>query len=488
VTARWAPAAAALLFLLVATANSGGYRYGISDQAFYAPVVALATDPALFPRDSAILAPQMRWWLGGDVLGAAMRVWPGDPLSALPVAFAFLYVIGVLLLAAAAMFLMRGLGASWWATAGALALLTLRHRIAKTGANSLEGYAHPRMLAFAIGLFALGFLLRRRLIPAVLLVALAAVVHPTTALWFAPVVGLGILVSIGVKRPWRWTALALAVIAAAGGRGERMDVEWLAALAEKDYLFPNEWPAYAWAINLAYPVVIWALHRARAARGWLRPGETPMVIGLLALVAGFGVSVPLAAAHVAWVVQLQVNRVFWILDAVALLYLAWWWIDGLASRRAGWLRPATAVLLIALAAGRGVFILADTGRPMARIDLPADDWTAAMRWLRQQPTDWQVLADPAHAWMFGSSVRVAAFRDTVIEAGKDSAMAMYDRDIARRVNERRLTLSGFADMTAADFRDAGRRFDAQVLVVERSRALDLPVLWSGERLVIHDLR
>jgi hypothetical protein len=32
-----------------------------------------------------------------------------------------------------------------------LAALTLRHAIAETGTNTLEGYLHPRQLAFAFG-------------------------------------------------------------------------------------------------------------------------------------------------------------------------------------------------------------------------------------------------------------------------------------------------------------------------------------------------
>ena len=37
-----------VLFVLLATANGAGYRYGVSDQAFYIPVVARALDPARF--------------------------------------------------------------------------------------------------------------------------------------------------------------------------------------------------------------------------------------------------------------------------------------------------------------------------------------------------------------------------------------------------------------------------------------------------------
>ena len=42
-------------FLVLATLNSAGYRYGASDQAFYLPAMLERLDPALFPRDSDLI-------------------------------------------------------------------------------------------------------------------------------------------------------------------------------------------------------------------------------------------------------------------------------------------------------------------------------------------------------------------------------------------------------------------------------------------------
>jgi len=53
-------AAALVLFVVLATLNAGGYRYGASDQAFYIPAVEHHLDPALFPRDWPMLAAQDR--------------------------------------------------------------------------------------------------------------------------------------------------------------------------------------------------------------------------------------------------------------------------------------------------------------------------------------------------------------------------------------------------------------------------------------------
>jgi hypothetical protein len=268
--------------------------------------------------------------------------------------------------------------------------------------------------------------------------------------------------------------------------GTGMNPVWLSVLAEKDYLFPHQWPAYAWALNLLYPVVIVVIYRRRKIRGQTVAGEWMVVAGLLSLVVGFLISVPHAANQNVLVVQFQVNRVFWLLDAIALIYVAWWLVDDLGSRR----RTAAVIVavLVALACVRGAYILYDTGRAFARLDLPADDWTDAMRWVRSQPSDLGVIADPGHAWKYGTSVRVAALHDTVLEFGKDSAMAMYDWDIGSRISERATALSGFDTLTEEQFRALARRYGAGLLVLERRRNLTLPRLYENARFVVYDLR
>ena len=57
----------------------------------------------------------------------------------------------------------------------------------------------------------------------------------------------------------------------------------------------------------------------------------------LALVVLFALSLPLTMIRVALAVQMQVTRVFWILDYAAAAYIAWWLveIDCAIDERAG---------------------------------------------------------------------------------------------------------------------------------------------------------
>ena len=491
-TSRARPAvtglAGVLVFLLLATANSGGYRYGVSDQAFYMPAVEQRLAPQLFPKDAALLDAQSRL-MASDEFMATVATRTGASLPSIALA---LYVVTLLVLIIAAAAFGRGLGYSWWAVALLGVLLTFRHRIARTGANSLEGYMHPRQLAFGIGIAALACVVRGRHGLALALVVLSGVIHPTTALWFGIVVGVAAFVS---QPRWRPALGALVALDAAGtlwavtagplaGRLITMDALWLRVLESKDYLFPAQWPLDAWLLNLAYPVVIVVIWRLRAGRGLAGPHERGMVMGLLALVALFLVSIPLTMQHMALAVQLQITRVFWVLDFAALAGVAWWMTQ---SKRAA--IAALAVLGMASAA-RGYYLLEvdQPERALVRVSLPETPWVDAMRWLRSQPADWHILADPGHAWKYGSSVRVAAARDTVLESVKDSAMALYSRDVALRVDDRTRATVDYDQLTTARVRALDAAYDLDAVVVDSGHTLDLPLLYRNAGFSIYDVR
>ncbi len=47
-----------VFFVVLATLNSAGYRYGASDQAFYVPAVIHRLHPDFYPRDAALISPR----------------------------------------------------------------------------------------------------------------------------------------------------------------------------------------------------------------------------------------------------------------------------------------------------------------------------------------------------------------------------------------------------------------------------------------------
>jgi hypothetical protein len=484
-------AAAFVLFAVLATANAGGYRYGVSDQAFYVPAISLRADPALFPRDREVFEPQMRLWLGDEILGAVVRTTG----VSLPVLFGGIYIVTMAALFGAVLTLARTLGLGWPATSLAVVVMTLRHRIAKTGANSFEGYMHPRMLAFAVGIFALAMAVRRKWTAAALLVVVAAIIHTSTAIWFAGVVAVAALWTWPRRVPLLVTAAVAAILVviagpvAFPGLFPRMGAEWLTVLGDRDYLFSLDWPAYAWVLNLSYVALLAMLLGLRVRSGAASTGEPGVMAGLFALVVVFLATLPGTAGHVALFVTLQANRVFWLLDAMLAVLGAWWLFDVLprtTHRRAG---AVVAVLVGAFAIARGVYVLeTETNRKLVQPALPPTAWTETMRWLETQPASWNVLADPGHAWKFGSSIRVAARRDTPLELGKDPAMAMYDESLARRVRDRSEALAAFDSFTIDDVRRLDARYEFDVFVDTTRRHFALPELFRNRDFVAYDLR
>jgi hypothetical protein len=261
-----------------------------------------------------------------------------------------------------------------------------------------------------------------------------------------------------------------------------MDPAWTAVLATKDYVFPTAWPAGAWLTNLAYPIVTLAIFRARARAGVTVPREAAVVAGAVALAGVFLLSLPFVAWRLALAVQLQVSRVFWMLDVLTTVYVLWWIAE--APGRRPLVRRAAFLVLAAAATTRGVYVTyVEQDRAVVRPDLPRDEWTAAMTWLAGTPESTHVLADPGHAWKYGSSVRVAARRDVLLEEVKDSAMAMYGRAVARRVAERTDAIGDFQALTPERALALARAYDLDYLVTERP--LSLPIAYRNSRFTIH---
>ncbi len=477
-------------FILLCTLNSAGYRYGASDLAFYIPAALAKLDPSLFPRDAALIASQARLTMIDEVLAALART----TQLTLPTLFAPLYGLTLGLLLAAAILIGKLLYRSAWTTLALAAALTLRHAIARSGTNTLEGYFHPRQLAFSLGALAIAATLRRRTILAAGLVVFAGLLHPTTALWFG--IWLGVATFVNQPR-WRIPIAAASFVAIAAGawllsagplagRLAIMDPEWLATLETKDYLFPMEWPAYAWLLNLVYAPIIIILYRRRRAAGVVAEGETGLFWGCLSLLLVFAIALPLNAARVAIVVQLQTPRIFWMLDFLAIVYATWAIAEGASARvrRAQW-----ATLVIGMASlSRSAYIkfLRFPERPIAELGIADTDWGRVMAWARATPRDSGWIAHPSHAFMYGTSLRVAGERDVFVEGVKDVAIGMYDRDVAMRTRQRLSEVQSFEAMTPRRARDLASRYGLDFLVTEQT--LDLPMAYSSGPLRVYRLR
>ena len=480
-------------FALLATMNSAGYRFGASDQAFYAPAVLKAIDPALYPRDTALIRSQAQLTLVDDVVGPVLRA-----LSIpLPDAFAVLQAASLGFLAAAGLIIAGVLYRTSWGAVALLAALTLRHAISKSGTNTLEGYFHPRQLAFGLGALAVAAFLRGRLALPIALVLAAGMLHPTTALWFLLWLAAALLVRERQRRHVLTSTLAIAVIAAVGaawaltagplqGRLTRMDPEWLGTLAAKDYLFPLEWPAVTWLINLAYLPIIVVMHRRRQRAGVAVPSESGLVAGCVVLAAVFLALLPFNAARVALAIQLQPARIFWLLDFFAVVYVVWALAEGRVATPARARLAAAMLIAVSVARGAYVMFVEFPERRIVQATLTDNDWGRAMAWARTSDVGSGWLAHPQHAVRYGTSLRVAGQRDVFVEAIKDGAVGMYDRAVALRTHDRVQALGDFETLSAGRAQTLAREYDLDYLITEQP--LDLPEAFRSGPLRVYRLR
>ena len=481
---------AVLPFVLLATANSAGYRYGASDLAFYGPAVMRQLDPGLFPRDTPIIEAQARLTFMDETVAAISRLTTGD----LPALFLGLYLLTLGCLAVGIGAIGSSLYQSRWTTMALLGAMTLRHAIAKSGTNSLEGYFHPRQLAFAFGTLAIAAFLKGKTTVAVLALGAAGSLHPTTTLWLAIWLGVATVVARPAWRKWLGAAvIALAALAIwtltlgpLAGRLTLMDAEWLGALADKDYLFPLRWPASVWLMNLGYLVAIVWIYSRRVAAGVTTAPETGLAVGCLALAALFAAAVPLNAARVALAIQLQPARMFWMLDLLATIYIVWAIAEGRrdpGTRRAS----VAAVALVVLSLARGAYVMhvEFPERPLFEREV-SGDWGRIAAWVRSTPQNSSWLADPLHAALYGTSLRMAAARDVFVEGTKDAAIGMYDRDVAVRTRDRLQRVALFTEMSADQLRDVGRDYQLDYLISEAE--LPMPLIYQSGLIRVYRLR
>jgi hypothetical protein len=478
-------------FILLATANSAGYRYGASDLAFYGPAVMRQLDPDLFPRDRPVLDAQANLTFMDETVAAIAR----RTTTHLPSLFLALYIATLILLATAVTTIGSALYLNRWTIAALLAACTLRHAITKSGTNTLEGYFHPRQLAFAFGLLGVAAFLRGRPLLAILALVGAGSLHPTTTLWFAVWLSVGIFATARVRWPLAAVAAALAVagwwafaLGPLAGRLTLMDPEWLDALAGKDYLFPLRWPLTAWLANLAYVPIILFAYRRRDSLGLASRAERGMVVGGLALVAVFFVALILNTARVALAIQLQPARIFWMLDFAATMYFVWALAEGPPSRAARQgtsMRPAiVAGVLAVLALVRGIYVMRVEfpDRSLFETAVPGD-WGRVAAWASGTPKDTGFIADPMHAARYGTSLRMAAARDVFVEGTKDAAIGMYDRTIAFRTRDRLRELGDATALSVEQVRALGHEHGLSYFVTEQQ--LPLPLAFEAGEIRVY---
>jgi hypothetical protein len=127
-----------------------------------------------------------------------------------------------------------------------------------------------------------------------------------------------------------------------------------------------------------------------------------------------------------------------------------------------------AVLLVA-AAARGFYVLRiEHHNPLVAIWPQETDWRRLGRWIAAAtPHDAHFLVHPEHVYRYGSSFRVVAQRDVLLEVVKDRAMAIYSREAAVRLEERLEAVGDVAVLDEGRIMTLAKRYDLDYMVTER---------------------
>ena len=106
--------------------------------------------------------------------------------------------------------------------------------------------------------------------------------------------------------------------------------------------------------------------------------------------------------------------------------------------------------------------------------------------MRSTPKDSSWLADPLHAALYGTSLRMAAARDVFVEGTKDAAIGMYDRGVALRTRDRLRRVAEFTQMSADQLRDVGRDYQLDYLISEAE--MPMPLVYQSGLIRVYRLR
>jgi hypothetical protein len=82
-------------------------------------------------------------------------------------------------------------------------------------------------------------------------------------------------------------------------------------------------------------------------------------------------------------------------------------------------------------------------------------------------------------------VRVAAGQDVLLEEVKDSAVALYSREVAARVVDRTSAIGDFSTLTAARARELAVRYDLDYLVTVAD--MPLPLAYRNAQFRVYSL-
>jgi hypothetical protein len=428
----------------------------------------------LFPHDSQLFTPQTQAAFFAPLVALLVRI-TRIPLEYLDL---LLYVACMFALLAGCYALARACFLSererWFGVAMVAALLTLP--IAGTAIYIADQHLHPRVPATAALLFAISATLDRRWIAAVVLVILAAGLHPQMAFY-----GAGFLLVLAWPDSLRISGRSALLVGPFSLFSQPMTEAWRAALRRSTSHYLWQWHWYEWVGAIGPSVLLTVSARFMPNEKGQRLCRSAAVYGLVVLAAGMLITIPEVFEPLTPLQPMRgLHLVYIVLVVVS---------GGLISRWTGPIPWRWALILVPLAASmcfaqRQLFSQSD------HLDLPwrapRNPYVQAFLWAREHTAPNTLFAlDPdymAHSDYYGFR---AWGRRSMLADDKDLGIAgLFPQSAERAYLEIRIR-SPWASADFAALRDV---YGVTMVVLDRDHPTKLVCPYQNERVRLCSLR
>jgi len=451
-----------------------GYHPGLEDDAFYLAAIKRNLNPALFPHDADFFRLQFQATIFDKLIAFSVR------FTHLPLAWV------VLLWQVAAIFLVLhgcwGISrrcfahpaARWSAVTTIAVLLTLP--LPGIGLALADQYLHPRTLATAAILGAIGAVIDRRPWFAGVLLAIAFSIHAIMAI---PGICFCAFLFFNQRgfSPQRSTFAprAIALLLPLGWLFAPTSGAWRQAAATRSFYFPLRWHWYEW-LGLFAPLILLYMLKVFLPRTETSRENKTALPALVSALFYYGVFYTAAGLAIMFPPSLERLRPFEPMRYLHLLYSLFFLIIGGLLGRYVLDRHLYRWLLLFVPLSAGMFYAQLQMYPAsAHLELPGaasqNTWLQAFAWIRQNtPVDALFALDPHYMTLPGEDYhgfRALAERSTLADVEKDGGMAARVPPLAPRWLEEVNAQSGWQNFQAADFERLKKQFGVGWIILSR---------------------
>jgi len=449
-----------------------GYHPGAEDDGVYLSAIKRDLNPALYPHDSDFFTVQLQATIFDKVMAASVRL-THAPLGWVILAWHYLTIYLVLLGCWRLSRRMFQEAYSHWASTTLVAtLLTLP--VAGSALYIVDQNLHPRAMATAAILAAIVATLDRKYVQSVLLLLLAALLHPIMASF-----GISFCIFLLLRVPLTETKPAILLLAPLGWIFEPTSPAWRVAANTRDYYFLGRWEWYDWLGVFAPFAILWWFRRIG------QDDRATVMVHVTSRLMAFGVFQLIVAVALMLPQSLERIRPLQPMRYLHLFYLIFIILSGglLGQRllRNHWLRWV--VVFVPLAAGM-FFAQRATYPSSAHLEWPGsapkNPWLQAFAWIRENtPPDAYFAGGPDYMRRPGNdyhSFRALAERSVLADAVKDSAVATQVPRLSTRWLEEVEAQKGWEHFGPADYELLKAHFGIDWVVIERParQGMDCP--------------